>query len=172
MRVMKAQGGFTLIELVMVITILAIVSVSAGAALIDLGGAQSDGAARKLVSDIAYARRLAQNRSGIYGITFNAVAETYTIHLYDDVALTETAVTDPLTQAPMTVDFDDIPGLEGVDIQLPDFGGGATVRFMPRGTPMDADGTSLVGAGSVVLSRGGVSYTVSVQPNTGEVSYQ
>lgn len=169
---MKDQGGFTLIELALMIVVLAIVALGAIPAFMDVGGAQSEGAAIKLASDLTYARRLAQNRSGIYGITFDAAADTYTVHLYDDVALTETAVNDPLTHAPMEVDFDNLPGLEGVDLQAPDFGGGATVRFMPQGTPMAADGTLLVGEGSIVLTRGGVPHTISVQPNTGEVSYE
>ena len=164
--------GFTLIELVLVITIMAVLSVSVGAALMNLGGVQSDGAARRLVSDLSYARRLAQNRSAIYGITFDAAAETYTVHLYDDVALTETAVDDPLTHMPMVVDYVTSPSLEGTEIQTVDFDGGTTVRFKPQGTPMAADGTSLAAEGSVVLSRGGVPHTVSVQPNTGEVSYE
>lgn len=166
--------GFTLVELVLVVAIMAIVALGAIPAFQNTGGAQSKGAAMKLASDLAYARKLALNRSGIYGITFNAGADTYSVHLYDDVAMTETTVTDPLTKAPMEVDFSEIPGMEGVEIQSPDFGvaEGATVRFMPQGIPIDSTGVSLVTQGSVVLLRAGVSYTVYVQPNTGEVSYE
>ena len=165
--------GHTMIELVLALTILAIISIMAVPALVSsLGPAQCDGAARKLVSDISYVRRLAQNRNGIYGVSFDAAAETYTIYLYDPVANTKTTVTDPLTASPMVVNFKTIAGLKGIDIQNPNFKGGVEARFNSQGTPQDAANTALISAGSVVLASGGASRTITIQPNTGEVRYQ
>lgn len=164
--------GFTLVELVLVISILSIVALGAVPAIQSTGEAQSVGAAKKLVADLAYARRLAQSRSAVYGITFDAVAETYTVHLYDSDTGISTPIADPLSRAPMIVDYSTLPGLKGTNIVTPNFTGGSTVRFMPQGTPIDATGTALANPGSVVLSRGGAARTVLVQPNTGEVSYQ
>lgn len=165
-------SGFTLVELVLVLTLLGIMSLAAIPAILNTGGPTTDGAARKLVSDLSYARRLAQNRNGIYGISFEPVNDRYTVYVYDPTTNTTTPITDPLTRMPMTVDFQVLPGLRGVDIQNPNFQGGTEARFDPQGRPADANGVLLTAAGSVVLSDGGVSRTVSVQPNTGEVSYQ
>lgn len=164
--------GFTMIELVLTITILAIVGISAIPAFVDIGPSQCDGASRKLVSDISYARRLAQNRNGIYGISFDASMETYTVYLYDPVADMKTTVTDPLTASPMVVDFSELPGLKNIDIQSPNFEGDIEAQFNSQGIPQDINGAPLTMAGSVVLSSGGNSRTITVQPNTGEVSYQ
>jgi len=164
--------GFTLVEVVLVLTVMAIVSITAIPAFMNTGGAQCDSAARKLVSDISYARRLAQNRNGIYGVSFNALAETYSVYLYDPSTSTKTTVTDPLIGMPMLVDFKTIPGLKGIDIQNPNFKGSSETRFNPQGVPQDASGVALTSAGSVVLSAGGKTRTIYVQPNTGEVSYQ
>lgn len=164
--------GFTFIEMVLTLTVLGIVSVMAIPAFVETGEAQVDGAAIKVVSDLSYARRLAQNRNALYGVSFDSVAEAYTVHLYDPATNTETAVSDPLTGSSMTVDFGKLPGLKGTNIQSVAFGAGEKVRFMPQGIPEDVNGSPLTASGSVVLSRGGSSRTVFVQPNTGEVSYQ
>jgi hypothetical protein len=161
-----------MVELVLSMTLMSLVSVAAVPSFINVGSAACDGAARKLVSDLSYARRLAQTRNAVYGITFDASAQTYTVHLYDPVTNLETSVGDPLTGTPMIVDFDEIPGLKGVQIQNPDFGGGATTRFTPQGVPEDAAGNPLVTEGRIVLARGGTLRTILIQPNTGEVSYQ
>lgn len=164
--------GFTLVEVILVLTVLAIVSVTAIPAFVNTGGAQCDSAARKLVSDISYARRLAQNRNGIYGVAFDAAAETYNVYLYDPSTNTKTITTDPLIGTQMIIDFKKVPGLKGINIQNPDFKGSTETRFNSQGVPQDASGVALTSAGSVVLSAGGVSRTIYVQPNTGEVSYQ
>ncbi len=164
--------GFTLVELVMLITVLAIMSVVAVPIFTDIGSVKAVGAAKKLVSDLSLARQLARTRNGIYGISFNAALDTYTVHLYDPLTATETPVTDPLTRSPMVVDFTSLPGLSGVDIQNPVFGGTSVVRFTPQGIPQNDAGVDLGAAGSVVLQNGGQTRTITVQPGTGEVSEQ
>lgn len=168
-------SGFTAVELVLTLTIAAIVGITAIPIFADLGGSQAEGVARKLVSDLSYARRLARSRNGVYGITFNAGADQYTVSYYDLSSGAETPVTDPLTGTDMLADFSRISGifgLKGIDIRTPNFGGGAKALFSPEGVPADATGLALTTAGSVVLAGGGRTFTVSVQPNTGMVRYQ
>lgn len=166
------RRGFTLIELVLTITILGIIAAVSIPTLVNLGSNNAEVAARKLVSDLSYARRLAQSRNSIYGVSFDAAAETYTLYLYDPVADTKTTATDPLTASPMVVDLKTMSGLQVADIQNPNFKGGLDVRFTPQGIPQDVNNTALTNAGSVVFASAGVARTVTVQPNTGEVSYQ
>ncbi len=164
------QKGYTLIETMLTLTLCSVVAVTAIPAFQNTGRSQCDGAARKLVSDLSYARRLAQSRNALYGISFNAATDQYTVSLKSGGV--ETAVTDPLTNTSMTVDFTKLPGLKGVDIQSPSFGNTTKVWFNPQGIPQDASDSVLTTSGSVVLAHGGASKTVYVQPNTGEVSYQ
>ncbi len=166
------RSGFTLVELVLVMTVVGILSVAAVPAFLNTGGPKADGAARKVVSDLSYARRLAQNRNGIYGVSFSAANDRYTVYLYNPATNSTTPITDPLVGTPMIVDLKVLPGLGGVDLQNPNFQGGTEVRFSPDGKPADANGVALNAAGSVILSNGGITRTVFVQPNTGEVSSQ
>ncbi len=171
---MKGQGshGFTLIELVLGIVVLGVVSVVSIPLFVNVGSGKVDAAARKVLSDLTYSKQLARNRSGVYGISFNAATNTYTVHQYDPTTGTSTTVTDPLTQQPMVVDFSQIPGVTGTDIQSATFGGTSIVRFPSSGIPQGGNSVNLAVAGSVVLALGGSSRSVVVQPGTGEVSVQ
>lgn len=162
--------GFTLVELVLTIGVLAVLGLAAVPYLSNVGTVKAEAAADKLVSDLTYARRLARNRNGIYGVSFDAVADSYTVYLLDPSSGTETPVVDPARRGQMIVDLTLYPGLAGVDIQSPSFGGTPEVRFTPEGIPQNGSGAGLAASGSVQLVEGGVSRTVSVQAGTGEVS--
>lgn len=163
--------GFTLIELVMVITVTSILALTAIPAFYNSGSAISEGAARKLAGDLSLARKLARNRNGVYGITFDAVNNTYTVHSFDPATGTTTTATDPLTLSPMVVDFATLPGLTGTDIQNPNFGGTSTIRFNSQGIPQTGTGAALAAAGSLSVASGYQSHVVTVQPNTGAVDF-
>ncbi len=169
---MNKHHGFTLIELVLTLSLLSILGVSAITAMVNVGTMKADVAAQKLVADLSYARELARSHNAIHGVSFNAAADTYTVYQFDPNTGLETAVTSPHTETPMLINFATAPGLTGVDIQDPNFGGGSNIRFAPIGTPQLPGGAALVAAGTVVLSQGGRARTVSVQPNTGEVNKQ
>lgn len=165
-----SSKAFTQVELVIMVVLIAIMAVAAIPFFVDVGAARVDSAFRKMVSDISYARQLARNRSGIYGVEFDTAAETYTVFLYDPATALKTTVTDPATRSPMVIDFNTIPGLAGVDIQNPAFGGTNEIRFTSKGVPQNANGVDLAAAGTVVLTEGYDSRTVAVQPETGEVT--
>lgn len=169
---MRHERGFTLIELVLVVTVIGILSLSAIPAFNDNGASRADAAARKLVSDISYARKLARTRNGVYGVNLDVNTETYTVHSFNPATGVETPVTDPLTLTPMAVAISQIPGLGGIDIQSANFGGNSIIRFTSQGFPQTSAGAALAAAGTIVVSRAGVTRTVFVQPNTGEVTYQ
>ena len=167
---LMARRGYTLIELVLVMFLLGVLSLSAIDSFPDVGAAKTDGAARKLVSDLSYARHLARNRNGIYGITFNEAADTYTVFLLDPNTNAKTPVTDPLTLASMIIDFTKTPGLKGIDLQSPNFGGTNEIRFTPQGIPQNGAGVNLATTGTVLVVNAGSTHTVAVQPATGEVN--
>jgi prepilin-type N-terminal cleavage/methylation domain-containing protein len=168
----RRHSGFTLIELVLVIGLISILSVAVYASFPNVGQIKVETAAHKISQDITFARRLARNRNGIFGVSFDAAADTYRVYLFDPATSTETPVIDPLTRGSMTVNLRTFPGLEGVDIQNPSFGGTTGVRFPPQGIPQNGNGVNLAAAGSVQLVVGSAMHSVSVQPRTGEVSQQ
>ncbi len=174
MTIIGRTSGFTLVEAALTIVILAVVSVVAIPYFTDVGAVTADAGAQKVLGDLSYVRRLAKNRNGYYGISFDAAAETYTVYQCNGstTCTAKTTMTDPTTQASMAIDFKKLPGLKGIDIQTPSFGGTTEIRFDAQGFPRNASNALLTGTGSVKVSRGGTIYTIVVQPNTGEVSIQ
>lgn len=166
------QEGFTVIELVLVLTLVSIISAVAIPLFIDIGGTTADAAAKKVMADLSSVRRMARNRNNTFSAIFDTTAETYTLVLYDPVANTETTITDPLTQKPMVINFKTAPGLKGVDLQSVDFGGTNKIRFTSPGVPQDGSNANLTTTGTIVLKDGGKTASIIVQPNTGEVSLQ
>lgn len=160
-----------MVELVITITLIGILALVAIPSFINVGEVNVEAAATKLLSDLTYARQLARNQNGIYGISFDEALETYTVHLYDPATNTQTTVTDPLTRSSMVINFNTLTSLQGVDIQNPTFGGTTVIRFTPKGIPQNGTNNDLTAAGSVTLSHGGRSRTLWVQPRTGELSY-
>lgn len=168
----KKNQGYTLIELVLLMSLIIILAVSAIPFFINVGETKAEAAAKKLISDLTYARQLARNYNDIHGISFDSAAETYTVHQYNPSTFSSTTVTDPLTRSNMVINYSQIAGLSGVNIQSVNFGGTSIIRFSTMGAPQDGNGTDLATAGTVVLEEGGVTRTIQVQPNTGEISQQ
>ncbi len=69
---MKNQHGFTLIELVVIIIVLAIIAAVAIPRLGDVTSMKSGAAAEKIKSDIRYAQELAMTQNRSYRVYFNA----------------------------------------------------------------------------------------------------
>lgn len=149
-----------------------ILAVSATTAYFGVEDTRVDGAARRLASDLAYARQMATTENEIFGIAFDTVNDTYTVHEYDADTDTETTIASSLTQTAAATNFDNIPGMEGVTIQAASFGGTATVRFSSTGVPQDDNEADLAAQGSVVLNHSGSTKTITVQANTGEINIQ
>ncbi len=164
--------GFTILELVLTISVLAVMSVIAVPFFTDVGAGTADAAAKKLVSDINYVRRMAQSRNGVYGISFDAATESYTAYLYTPATNTSTTLTDPHTQSPMVIDFDLSPGFRGVNLQSASLGGTTEVRFNSQGFPQNAANALLDDEGTIQLEGGDIPISIVIQPNTGEVSLQ
>ena len=169
---MKNEKGFSLIELVLVMVVTGILAVSAISAYFGVEDNRVDGAAKRLASDLAYARQMALTENGVFGIAFDTVNDTYAVHEFDPATAVETTIANTLTQTAAATDFDGIPGMEGVTIQVANFGGTQTVRFSSNGTPQDDNEADLAAQGTVVLNHSGVTRTITVQANTGEINIQ
>lgn len=147
------KRGFTLIEIVMMLLLIAILAVAVIPRLGMFTGMQLDVAAKKMASDIRYAQSLAMtNRTAQWHrITFDAGADSYRI--YNKTG----EVKDPVTQeSAFTVRFNQ-GEYQGVDIQNTF----STTFYYPFGDPSEG--------GVVRLKRDLAFKNISVMPVTGKV---
>jgi prepilin-type N-terminal cleavage/methylation domain-containing protein len=159
--------GFTLTELIVILSILGIVSWLAYPKVVAMDEIKLDTAARRLASDLRYAQSLAMSRRVIHGILFNPAAERYTVFAPNSA----TPITDPADRAKtLTVDYTSRTEFLGVQIQSASFGTTPGVTFDYFGVPRDTSGVDLTTSGRVVLTYQGVTDTVLVAPQTGMVT--
>lgn len=169
-------AGYSLVELLMVITLM---SIAAALALPSVNPGihdQLQGAAEIVAGDLAYARGLAVTNNGTYRITFDLARESYTlVYSGADPALT-TLPSNPF-QAPggdptqYTVAFSQLPSLGG-SVQLAAVGTSgtnptpqSTIEFGPYGSTTQSAATVVwLSAGSGAAQR---FISVSVNPVTG-----
>ncbi|OGW72673.1 MAG: hypothetical protein A2Y02_03005 [Omnitrophica bacterium GWA2_52_12] len=163
--------GFTLMEMVAVLFVLGLI---AGLSLPNIYSAiqnfRLNSAARKMTADIRYAREMALSRHGTYGITVSADTNTYSI--FSLSGSTKTVLTDSWRQLPLSVTLDGTSGYAGVTmgtVDLCESGGCPLVdlRFDSFGTPSDSSGTAMASNATIQLQSGGVTKTVTIQPETG-----
>lgn len=168
LKAARPAGGFTLIEIIAVVVILAIAAMIAIPAFSGASEMQLKSAADKLAADIEYAKSLAVTTQKVHRVTFNVNAKSYDIR---DMS-TNTIVTDPVRKAPFTVAYPTDARLSSVTLQSATFGGGASIQFDATGTPQNSGGTALSANGTVVLAAKGQTFTIVVAPVTGYVSIQ
>jgi prepilin-type N-terminal cleavage/methylation domain-containing protein len=145
--------GFSLIELVLVISLLGILAFSVVTITFDTTTSHLTVAAKKIQSDILYARSLAMTRRGVtFGVAFTDATDTYVVY----ETSTATPVLSPVNRQPMNEDFAKFPGVTIT-------GGNYTVEFNRKGAP------SAGGGGSVQITNGTTTKTISVVANTGRV---
>ena len=173
------KGGFSAIELVVVILVAAVLAIVVGIGASEIQGAKLSSAARKLESDIRYAQQLAMTKRISHGLVFNfnvsggAAPNTYTVFQVSVPA--NVPARDPAGGANMIINYNTDPELQGVTITGPSFCDGvnpcgSTLQFNGEGVPTNTAGSLPLVSGSVVLNYQGASTTVSVVPQTGKVS--
>ena len=159
--------GFTLTELIVIITILGVVSWIAYPKMAAMDEIKLDVAARRLAADLRYAQSLAMSRRVIHGVLFDPALEKYTVFAPNAA----TPITDPADRArTMIVDCTSRTEFKGVLVQSAAFGTTPGVTFDYFGVPRDTAGADLTSSGRVVLTYQGVTDTVIVAPQTGMVT--
>lgn len=163
----RSAPGFTLIELALAISIIAILAWIAYPKVAVLGEMRLDGAARRLAADLRYAQGRSVATRVTHGIWFDPARGRYVV--YADAP--GTPVVDPADRShTLGVDFARSAEFHGVSIASASFGSTPAVSFDSFGVPRDSAGTDLARAGRVVLMYGDRSDTVSVAPATGMVT--
>lgn len=195
---MERRGGFTLIEVIMTIAIVAIIAVAVAPSMMKGSGTVSAAAfAKKLRSDMRYAQTLAMTRYRLdtpssispefrYRIRFNAVdancpyASQYTI--VSDADGNGIWGENPNSSGAVESARDPSSGDEYFCVRLDsgnfsgftvsaNFGGTepGTLEFDTYGRPYNSDKTALIATATVVITRAGESASILVAPNTGRV---
>ncbi len=156
------QGGFTLIEIMVVVIILMIGALAVIPLLSSGASVQVEAAADMLAADLEYAKSMAISHASVYQVVFNVSQNYYQIqNAYG------TVISHPVKKGQLyTVDFDAQTNLSQVQIDTVDFDGTAEVRFDYIGSPYDGGGNAL-NAGSVTLTAGESTAEVTVEPVTG-----
>ena len=137
-------SGFTLVELIVVIIILAIAAAIAVPSLSGTASFQATSAARMIAADLEYAQNTAITYQQQVTVAFDTGAETYSLSNQSGPLI------HPMSKSAYTVDFTADIGLDQVDVVSASFSGSASVTFDELGTPSNL-GSVTVRARSHVL---------------------
>jgi prepilin-type N-terminal cleavage/methylation domain-containing protein len=160
--------GFTMIEILIVVVILAISALVAVPMFSSAADMQVRSAANMIAADLDYARGLAITRQKNYTLVFAPSTESY--QLKDSAG---TVITNPVNGGSFTVNFSSESRLSQVNIVTANFDSDASnaVTFNYLGTPYRGTGTSTVlNAGRITLTAGDFTLYVDVEPMTGYVT--
>ncbi len=168
----KNRAGFSLIELIVVTVILSILAVTAIPAFINQAERRTGVASSRLASHIRFARELAMTTRRRTWVTFFSADNRYLVQIEGTVGSgpgNRIDVADPETgnsRLEVHLDQGDYPGIV---LHSVDFGGRAEVEFDRLGQPYNGSGVPLHSNGSVILSAGGQTRTITVYAQTGLV---
>jgi prepilin-type N-terminal cleavage/methylation domain-containing protein len=152
------KGGFTLIEIIIVIVILAIAAMTVIPMMSSGGSVQIRSAANIIAADLEYAKSMAISRGQNYSVEFDEASESYSIKDQSG-----TVISHPVKKGfPYTIDFKNDSRLSKVDITSVDFSSSGTVTFNCLGSP--------VNGGTIILNADSITTTITVEPVTGYIS--
>ena len=150
-------GGFTVLELVLVILVVGVLAVFAAPRLFTVESITLPAATARLAASIRYTQGLAMSRGQRYRINF--AANTYQITDMGGAPIVQplTASTAAVSLAPAT--------LSGFNPPLT----GGYLAFDTKGTPYVDPATELAGTVTIVLTAGSEVGSVAIAPETGHV---
>lgn len=154
---MSARGGFTLVEVLLIVVIGIILASAAIPNLSTFADQQVGADARVLAADLEFARARAIATSQQHRVLFDATNNTYSVESPPGTLLTEPLGKKPWQRKLM------VRG-SGTDLVSADFNGQSAVIFDAAGTPNNG--------GTTVLKRGSFQAKVIVTGVTGEVSLE
>lgn len=155
------SGGFTMIEIVIVVVIIGIAALAAIPMMSSAASLQIRSAANMIAADMEYARSMAISRGQNYSVVFDKNTESYSIYKEGEV--------DPIFHPVKkgfryVINFSNDSRLNRVDITNVDFNTTQKVTFDCLGSPIDG--------GAVTLQADGTTKTIRVEPVTGFISIE
>ena len=167
-RARPSGRGFSLIELIAVMTVAAILAAVAVPSMSSTGAMRRRGAAAQLARDLRLARELGLTTGRTAWVSFDTAAETYALRLepFGNPGRPQSVEwNDPATGRAFQQTLN-AGEWSGITIASASFGGGSWIGFDPLGRPRTYSGSALATTGVLTLD-GGVA--VTVEPGTGRV---
>lgn len=152
-----AAGGFTLLELLVVVVVLSIMAGVVAMSSADRGGQAVELGAVQVTDALQRAATLARSQRRPHGVAFDVAADRFAIVDEDGVP-----AVDPLTRKEYIVSFHR-PNQPPVDLQSASFGTAGSAALF------DAQGVPLTG-GQVRLQSGSATLTLTLDAATGRVT--
>ena len=160
-------GGFTLVELVIVVAILLIAAMVAIPMLTSAETFQLRAVANMIAADLEYAKQMAITRGGKYSVVFQQGTESYKIVDQDG-----SVIAHPVKIGfSYSVDLKSDSRTDKVNIASVNFGSTQTVKFDYLGSPYNGSDKPL-NIGEILLQAGEDEITINVEPVTGHISFQ
>ena len=163
---LRKNSGFTVIEILIVVVILAIAAMTAIPMMSSAGSVQIRSAANMVAADLEYAKSMAIARGQNFSVVFDKDTDSYSIK-----DKTGNVIAHPVKKGSNYVIGLRDKGLDKVDITDVDFDGTSTVKFDYLGSPRNAAGNPL-GSGVITLRAGGATIRITVEPVTGFISIE
>ena len=163
----RAARGFTLVELVLIISILGLLVVIAVPDRSAVDEVSLRSAARRLASDLRYAQGQSIARRIRHGVRFELAEKRY------EVVATGRGepIEDPGARGhALVVSFKEPSAAHGVTLVSASFDGAPEVSFDSFGVPSNVAGREIRRPGIVVLACGGMTSSIEVAPGTGKVT--
>ena len=152
-------SGFTVIELMVVVVILAIAALTAIPMMSSASSMQIRSAANLIMADLEYAKSMAITRGQNYSVEFDVASNSYSIK--KDGIVIEHPVKKGFSYV---VSFPSESRLSMVVLTNVNFNGNQSVTFDPLGSPDNG--------GMVRIQAGNTTATITVEPVTGFISSQ
>ncbi len=161
------SGGFTLVELLIVIAIIMIAGLTAIPMMSSAASVQIRSAANMLAADLEYAKSMSISRAQNFSVVFDKNTESYWIEDQDG-----NVIPHPVKKGfDYVIDFQNDGRLNKVDIVDADFDATSEVKFDYLGSPLNGSGGPL-NSGVISLQAGGTTTTVRVEAVTGFISIE
>lgn len=158
----RARAGFTLIELVTVLAVLAILAAAVGGPVLGyVTTIRSRFAAARIAADITYLQRRSMNARLRTWAVFDVANNRYTLYEEDAAnpgKANRVAVTHPVTQSSASVQLGS-GEFGGASMTAASFNGSNELEFDSFGRPYDTSSAALTSDGAITLNNG-VSLTV------------
>ena len=165
------SSGFTAVEILLVVVIIAIAAMMAIPMMTSADSFQIRSAANMIAADLEYAKSMAISRSQSFSVVFDMTTESYRIEDQDGMIISH-----PVKKGfDYVVDFRSDSRLSKVDIANVDFepGSSQTITFDYMGSPYSGSGTSNpLNSGVITLQAGGTSTAINIEPVTGFISIE
>ena len=159
---LEGACGFTLIEVLIVVVIIAIAAMTVVPMVSSAASVQIRSAANMIAADLEYAKSMAISRGQRFSVVFDKDTESYSIRNQAGAIIAH-----PVKKGfNYVIDFRNDSRLNKVDIANVDFDATSEIKFDYLGSPYNGNDNPL-NSGVINLQAGGATATITVEPVTG-----